>query len=57
MQRTGAAERHQAEVARIVAALHRHHADRAHHVGVGDGQDAARRRVQRQTQRLGDAVA
>ena len=54
MQRSGAAERHQREVARVVAALDRHHADRAHHVVVDDGENAARCRHRLDTERLGD---
>ena len=42
MQRPGAAERHQRVVARIVAALHGDHADRARHVGGDDREDALR---------------
>ena len=49
MQRPGATERHQGEIARIVSALHRDHADRADHVGIGNRQDAARRLMQRQS--------
>ena len=36
VQRPGAAEGEQREVARVVAARQRHHADRAGHVGVGE---------------------
>ena len=36
----GAAEGHQREIARVVAALDRDHANAAHDVGVGDAQDA-----------------
>ena len=42
MERPGPAERHQREVARIVAALDRDHPRRQHHVGVDDRQDAQR---------------
>jgi hypothetical protein len=42
VQRPGAAEGQQREVARIMAALDRHDADRADHVVVGDREDAAR---------------
>ncbi len=44
MHRARAAEREQREVARIVAALDRDHANRALHVGVDDANYAARRR-------------
>ena len=42
MQRTGAAEGEQGEVARIVAARHRDHADRARHLHVAEPQHRAR---------------
>ncbi len=51
VQRAGAAERHQRVVARIVAALHADHADRARHVGGDDGDDALRGRHRIQAQR------
>ena len=54
MQWAGAAERHQHELARIVATLDRYHADRAQHGVVDDLQDAARRLVDRQAERTGD---
>ena len=41
MERTSATERHQREVARIIAALNRHQASRAHHVRVDDVHNAA----------------
>ena len=44
VQRPRAAERHQRVVARIVAALHRDHADRPRHVGGDDREDALRGR-------------
>ena len=47
MQRPAAAEGHQREVARILAALDRHRADRARHVDVGDLTDAVRRVLHR----------
>jgi hypothetical protein len=43
VQRAGAAEWHQHEIARVVAALDRDDPDRAGHVVVGDGENAARR--------------
>ena len=51
----GAAEGQQREVARVVAALHRHHADGADHVVVDDGKDAARGGFDAHAERLGDA--
>ena len=56
VQRPGAAEREEREVARVVAALHRHHADGADHVVVDDGEDAARGGLDAHAQRLGDAA-
>ncbi len=55
VQRTGTAEGEQREVARVVAALDRDDADGADHVVVDDGEDAARRLLQAQAQRPGDA--
>ena len=40
VQRPRAAERHQREAARVDAALDRHHAQRAQHLGLGDAHDA-----------------
>ena len=45
MQRPGAAEGEQREVARVVAARQRHHADRAGHVRVGEPGSRPRRRL------------
>ena len=56
VQRPGAAEGQQREVARVVAALDRDHADGAHHVVVDDGEDAARGRLDAHAQRLGDLL-
>ena len=53
VQRAGAAEGHQREVARVVAALDRHQPERADHVVVHDVEDALRRRLQREPERPG----
>jgi hypothetical protein len=57
VQRPRAAEGHQRELARIVAALDRDDTHRADHVVVDNGEDAPRRILQRQAERPGDAVA
>jgi hypothetical protein len=54
MQRTGAAEGEEREVARVVAARQRHHADRAGHVGVGEADRRRRGLFGRDAERDGD---
>ena len=54
MQRAGAAERDEREVARIEAALDRHQADRVGHVRFGDRDDAERRVLEGHAERLRD---
>ena len=54
VQRPGAAERQQREVARIVAALDRHRADRPHHVGDHDAENAVRGALDREAEPLGE---
>ena len=48
----GAAERGEREVARVQAALDADHAQRAHHLGVGDAHDAQRRLLRVEPERL-----
>ena len=55
VQRPGAAEGEQREVARVVAARQRHHADGAGHVRVGEPDDGRRRRVDVEAERRGRA--
>ena len=57
MQRSGAAEPHQREVARIDALGHRIGVDRQRHVVVDDPEDAERGRLERQAERPGDVLA
>ena len=57
VQRAGAAERDQREVARVIAAADRDQADGVGHVGVGDLDHRARRVEQLEPERLGHAVA
>ncbi len=54
MQRTGAAESHQREVARIVSLLHGYHPQRAEHVFVDDVDDAGRGFLEPDAHRIGD---
>ena len=56
MQRAGAAEREQGEVARVVAARQAHHADRAGHPVVGDAHDRQRRRGRVEAERRADLL-
>ena len=56
-RRSHAAERHQRELARVVAALDRDRAHRHHHVGGEHGENAPRRLDRRNAERLGDARA
>ena len=49
-----AAERHQREVARVIAAVDRHQLERVDHVVVGDAHDAARRLGGVQLEAIGD---
>ena len=55
VQRAGAAEGQQREVARVEAALDQHRAERAHHVVVGDLHDGERRLLRGAPKGLGDA--
>jgi hypothetical protein len=56
MQRPGAAKAHQREIARIIALLHRNHAQRAEHVLVDDVDDPARGFHQPDAQRIGNRL-
>ena len=56
VQRPGAAEGDQRELARVVAALHGDDAQRARHVLVDDPQDAVGGLLQRQPHRVGDLL-
>lgn len=56
MERPGTAEAHHREVARVVALLHRDHAQRAEHVLVDDVDDAARRFHQADAERVGNGL-
>ena len=56
VQRPGAAEGHQRELARVVAALHGDHAQRAGHVLVDDPQDAVGGLLEAQPHRVGDLL-
>ena len=56
VQRPGAAEGEQREVARIEAARQRHHADGAGHVRVAEPDDGRRRRIDVDAQRPGELV-
>ena len=56
VERAGAPERHEREVAGVVAALHREHADRFRHRGVADGVDAERRLREAAPHRLGEGA-
>jgi hypothetical protein len=52
MQATGTAEAGQGQLARIHPALHRHHPQRTRHMLIGDINNALRRRLAGQAQRL-----
>ena len=54
MQRPGATEGHQGELARVVSALHRYGADRAHHVGHHDAEHAVRGALDVESESFGD---
>ncbi len=54
VQRPGAAEREQGVLARVLAALEQHRAQRADHVVVDDAQDRERGLLDRHAQRVGD---
>ena len=56
MQRAGAAERDERELARVVAALHGDEPQRAGHRLVRDREDALGGRVERQAGRVGDRL-
>ena len=56
VQRPRAAEGDEREVARIVAALHRHQAQGAGHVLVDDREDAVRGLLEREVHRVGDRL-
>ena len=56
VERAGAPEQHEREVARVVAALHREHADRFRHRGVANGMDAERRLREAALHRLGEGA-
>ena len=56
VQRPGAAEGEQREVARIVAARQAHHADRAGHLVVGDADDRRRRGGRVEAERRADVL-
>ncbi len=56
VQRPGAAEREQREVARVVAAREAHHADRAGHLVVGDADDRRRGRGRVEAERRADLL-
>ena len=56
VQRPGAAEREQREVARVVAARQADHADRAGHLVVGDAHDRRRRRGRVEAERRADLL-
>ena len=52
-RRAAGADQH--EVARVIAALHRHAADAVHHVAVDDGEHAIGGALDRHAERIGDA--
>ena len=56
MERAGAAEGEEREVARVVAAGEAHHPDRTRHPVVGDAQDRRRRLVGGETERASDGL-
>ena len=56
VQRAGAAEGHERELARVVAALHADHAQRAGHVLVDDPQDAVGGLLEAEPHRVGDLL-
>src|SRR5258708_14320514 len=56
MQAARTAKRDQREIARVVAALNRYHANGALHVGVGDAENSRRRSHTMELQFLSDAI-
>ena len=56
MERAGAPEQHEREVAGVVAALHREHANRFRHRGIADGMDAERHLREAALHRLGEGA-
>ena len=56
VQRTGAAERHQREILRVIAALDRNNLERAGHVGIDDADHTFGRILDADTERAGDVA-